>query len=75
MQTVIALPESARMLRRGETFAGVDPWRASFYTLSTKKLCKRESGAYCLPFTKARIEPLFSAVSQAEIVHHGSLTR
>jgi uncharacterized protein YbaR (Trm112 family)/SAM-dependent methyltransferase len=75
MQTAMALPEAARVLREGGKFAAVDPWRAPLYALGTKVLGKREPGVYCRPLTKARVEPLWGAFGKARVVQHGTLTR
>jgi uncharacterized protein YbaR (Trm112 family)/SAM-dependent methyltransferase len=76
MQISMALNESARVLKKGGKFAAVDPWRVPFlYTFGTKLLGKREPDVYCRPLTSERIETMFTAFSQARVVHHGSLTR
>ena len=42
METSIALPECARVLRSGGRFAANDPWRAPLYALGTRLFGKRE---------------------------------
>ena len=74
MQTEIALPEAARVLRKGGRFAAIEPWCAPFYAIGTKIFGKREA-AYCRPLTKARIEPLAKSFRTAHVIQHGTLTR
>jgi len=74
MQTEIALPEAARVLREDGKFAAVEPWHAPLYAIGTKILGKRED-AYCRPLTQARIEPLSKAFRTASVIQHGTLTR
>ena len=75
MQTEVALPEAARVLRPGGKFAAVDPWRAPLYAIGTKVFGKREAGAYCRPLTKTRIRPARDAFVEADVVQHGTIFR
>jgi uncharacterized protein YbaR (Trm112 family)/SAM-dependent methyltransferase len=75
MVTQLALPEAARILVKGGSFAAVDPWRAPLYAIGTRLLGKRETAVYCRPLTPARIAPLRDAFSETKIVQHGTLTR
>ncbi|HEX4413539.1 MAG TPA: class I SAM-dependent methyltransferase [Lacipirellulaceae bacterium] len=75
MTTEVAMPEIARVLKRGGRFACTDPWRAPLYAIGTKVLGKREVNVYCRPLTPARVAPLFSNFKTAEKVQYGTLTR
>ncbi|HEY5530023.1 MAG TPA: methyltransferase domain-containing protein [Thermoleophilia bacterium] len=77
MQTEMALPEAARVLREGGTFAAMDPWRAPLYSLGTKIFGRREpaESVFDRPLTKARVEPVWGAFHKAAVVQHGALTR
>ena len=75
METSIALPECARVLRSGGRFAANDPWRAPLYALGTRLFGKRERDVFCRPLTAARVSPLFDAFDAARVVHHGTFTR
>jgi uncharacterized protein YbaR (Trm112 family)/SAM-dependent methyltransferase len=75
METSLALPECARVLRSGGRFAAVDPWRAPFYAFGTRMFGKREEEVFCRPLTQARVAPLFAAFDEARIVQHGTFTR
>lgn len=74
MQTEMALPEAARVLREGGRFSAVEPWRAPLYALGTKILGKRED-AYCTPLTAKRIEPVREVFQILQIIQHGTITR
>ena len=74
MQTELAFPEAARVLKRGGRFSAVEPWRAPLYAVGTKVLGKRED-AYCTPLTQKRIEPMNKAFSGSTLVQHGTITR
>lgn len=74
MQTELALPEAARVLRDGGRFAAVEPWRAPLYTIGTRLLGKRED-AYCTPLTPKRVEPMKQAFTASRLVQHGTITR
>ena len=75
METSIAFPECARVLRVGGRFAANDPWRAPFYALGTRLFGKREKDVFCRPLTTARVGPLFDAFDAARVVHHGTFAR
>lgn len=75
MQTELALPEAARILRKGGKFAAIDPWRAPLYAIGTKILGKREPSVYCKPLNKKRMIPLYTAFREAQVELHGTLTR
>jgi len=75
METSVALPESARVLRPGGRFAAVDPWRAPFYGIGTRLFGKREVDVHCRPLTKARVDPLFGSFEDARVMHHGTFAR
>jgi SAM-dependent methyltransferase/uncharacterized protein YbaR (Trm112 family) len=75
MVTELAFPEIARILRPGGRFASIEPWRAPLYGIGTRILGKREPDVHCRPMTSARLEPFFSAFDEAQVIHHGSLTR
>lgn len=74
MQTELALPEAARVLRKGGRFAAVEPWRAPLYAIGTKILGKRED-AYCTPLTGARLALLDKSFTWSRRIQHGTLTR
>lgn len=74
MVTDVALPEAARILRKGGRFAAAEPWRAPFYEVGTKLLGKRED-AYCRPLNTERLEPLSRSFSTSSLVGHGTFTR
>ena len=74
-QIMPAVQEASRVLRKGGTFAAVEPWKAAMYTIGTKIFGQRESGACCRPLTETRLAPLFLAFREAKIVHHGATTR
>ena len=74
MQTDLALPEAARVLREGGRFAAVEPWRAPLYAIGTKLLGQRED-AYCRPLTPERIKPLKEAFKKSHVLQHGTITR
>ncbi len=71
----LALTEIERILRKGGRFAAVDPWRTPLHTIGTRILGKRETSVHCRPLTKDRIKPLYRLFRQAQVVHHGTLTR
>lgn len=77
MQTEMALPEAARVLREGGRFAAFDPWRAPLYSIGTKIFGRREPAelVFDRPLTKARLEPVWHAFGKVAVVHHGTLTR
>ena len=72
--TGLAFSECARVLRPGGRFAAVEPWRAPFYGLGTRVFGKREA-VHCRPMDPVRTSPAFDAFVDAEVVHHGALTR
>lgn len=72
--TGMAFSECARVLRPGGRFGAVEPWRAPLYGVGTPVFGKRED-VHCRPMDAARSEPLFGAFHEAEVVHHGALTR
>ena len=74
MQTELAIPEAARVLREGGKFAAVEPWRAPLYAIGTKILGKRED-AYCTPLTAKRVGPMNAAFRNSNTVQHGTITR
>ncbi len=74
MQTELALPEAARVLRKGGRFAAVEPWRAPLYAIGTRIFGKRED-AYCTPLTAERVEPMHEAFTKSRIIQHGTITR
>lgn len=74
MQTDLALPETARVLRHGGRFAAVEPWRAPLYALGTRILGQRED-AYCTPLTAKRVEPMAKQFSTSVFIQHGTITR
>jgi SAM-dependent methyltransferase len=75
MTTELAMPEIARVLKNGGKFSSMDPWRAPLYAIGTKILGKREVNVFCRPLTKARVEPIYSAFSEAKKEQYGTLTR
>ena len=75
MVTELSFPEIARILRPGGRFASIEPWRAPLYGIGTRILGKREPDVHCRPMTSTRSAPLFSAFDEANVIHHGSLTR
>ena len=75
MQTEMALPEIARVLREGGRFSAVDPWRAPLYAIGIRLVGKREPSVHCKPLTKERVAPVWSAFRKARVVQHGTLTR
>jgi SAM-dependent methyltransferase len=75
MTTELAMPEASRVLRRGGRFAAIEPWRAPGYSWGTRIFGKREANPFCRPLESARMAPFFAAFDEAEIVHHGTLTR
>lgn len=77
MVTGVALPEIARVLRRGGRFAAVEPWRAALYGIGMKLVGKREpeTEVGCRPMTPVRLEALGETFRHAEVRHHGALTR
>lgn len=75
MQTELAGPEIARVLRSGGVFASAEPWRSSLYAVGVGLLGKRESGALCTPLTEERLSPIRATFGMAEVTHHGALTR
>lgn len=75
MVTAAAIPEVARVLRKGGKFAATDPWRAPLYGIGTKIFGKREPTVYCRPLTSERVAPVRDAFSAANIAQHGTLTR
>jgi ubiquinone/menaquinone biosynthesis C-methylase UbiE len=74
-KTEYAFAECARVLKPGGKFAAIEPWRALLYGIGTAVLGKREPEVHCTPMTKARAQPLFAAFQDAEVIHHGALTR
>lgn len=74
MQTEMALPEAARVLKQGGRFAAVEPWRAPLFAIGTRILGKRED-VYCLPLTAERVEPMREAFRASHVVQHGTITR
>lgn len=72
--TEMAFSECARVLRPGGRFAAVEPWRAPFYDVGTRVFGKREA-VHCRPMDPVRTRPLFDAFEEAEVVHHGALSR
>jgi SAM-dependent methyltransferase/uncharacterized protein YbaR (Trm112 family) len=72
--TRLSLPEAARVLRPGGTFAAVEPWRGPGYGWGTRLLGKREP-VQCRPLTDARVAPLHEAFSEPRVIHHGAVTR
>ncbi len=74
MQTELALPEAARVLRTGGKFAAVEPWRAPLYAIGTKMLGQRED-AYCTPLTAKRVGPMQDAFRNSKLIQHGTITR
>lgn len=75
MDTALAFPEAARVLRPGGRFAAIEPWRAPLYTLGTRVFGKREANAYCRPLTPERVAPLGGAFARWRLGRHGALTR
>jgi uncharacterized protein YbaR (Trm112 family)/SAM-dependent methyltransferase len=75
MQTDLALPEAARVLKSGGRFAANDPWRTPFYAIGTRIFGKREEGVYCQPLTKSRLAVLPVAFPTARYIQHGSIFR
>jgi uncharacterized protein YbaR (Trm112 family) len=75
MQTDLALPEAARVLKTGGRFAANDPWRTPFYAIGTRIFGKREEGVYCQPLTKGRLAVLPAAFPTARYIQHGSIFR
>lgn len=74
METTLALPEIARILREGGKFCAIDPWHTPLYSLGKCIFGQRES-AHCHPLVKKRIEPLSKVFSNFKIIHHGALLR
>jgi len=72
--TSLSLPECARVLADGGRFAAVEPWRSAGYSLGTTLLGKREPVG-CRPLDRERTAPLFAAFDDANVIHHGALTR
>jgi uncharacterized protein YbaR (Trm112 family)/SAM-dependent methyltransferase len=83
MDTAIALPEAARVLKPGGRYSATEPWRAPLYGVGTKMLGQREAkvfgrrdhGVYCRPLTVERITPLQRTFRVSRVVQHGTLTR
>jgi SAM-dependent methyltransferase len=83
MDTAIALPEAARVLKPGGRYGAVEPWRAPLYGVGTKILGQREAklfgrrnhGVYCRPLTSERIGTLERTFRTSRVVQHGTLTR
>lgn len=76
METPLAFPECARVLRSGGRFAANEPWRAPLYAVGTRLFGQREKGdVFCRPLTTARVDPLFGAFDAARVVHHGTFAR
>ncbi len=74
MQTGLAFPEAARILRDGGKFAAAEPWQAPLYSIGTRILGKRED-AYCKPLTAERIATLSIAFPKNRTIQHGTLSR
>lgn len=72
--TSIALPEVARILKKGGRFAAVEPWRAPLYEMGTKFFGKRED-AYCRPIDADRLSPIERSFSSISVIQHGTITR
>jgi len=75
MQTQLALPDAARVLKKGGRFAANDPWRTPFYAIGTRIFGKREKGVFCQPLTQNRLSALASAFHTSCYIQHGSLFR
>jgi SAM-dependent methyltransferase len=75
MNTALALPELARVLRAGGRFAACEPWRAPLYGIGTRIFGKVEPNIRCEVFTAPRLRPLFQAFPGARVEHHGALMR
>ncbi len=74
-ETEKAFPEIFRIMADGGKFSAIEPWRAPFYSLGIKVFGKRETEVHCKPLTAERLAPLVSSFSNAQRIHHGSITR
>lgn len=74
MVTDLAMDEASRVLKQGGRFAAVDPWKTPFHDVGTKLFGKREA-VHCRPLTTQRVAPMFEAFNEAEVVHHGAVSR
>ncbi len=75
MDTELAMPEAKRVLSSGGVFSAVEPFRAPLYGIGTRVMGKRETEVHCIPLDEARIGPFLEAFDDAQVVHHGALTR
>jgi SAM-dependent methyltransferase/uncharacterized protein YbaR (Trm112 family) len=83
MDTAIALPEAARVLKPSGRYSAIEPWRAPLYSVGITILGQREAkvfgrrnhGVYCRPLTADRVAPLQRAFRISRVVQHGTLTR
>jgi SAM-dependent methyltransferase/uncharacterized protein YbaR (Trm112 family) len=75
MVTTLALPEIKRILKPGGRFSAIEPWRAPLYRIGTAIFGKREVDVHCKPLTKLRVQPMFEAFPEGQLVHHGTVTR
>ena len=71
----LALRESHRVLRPGGRFAAVEPWRGPLYGFGTRLFGKRDRNVRCEVLTASRIEPHLGTFANANVVHHGAITR
>jgi SAM-dependent methyltransferase len=75
MVTELASTELRRILTEGGRFAAVEPWRGPLYRWGIKVFGKREKGVKCQPMTAARAQPFLDVFDQAEVIHHGAISR
>lgn len=75
METGIAMPEVARVLKPGGTMSAAEPMRAPLYAAGIKVFGQRESGASCRPLTEQRLGPFHAAFAESVVTRHGALTR
>jgi uncharacterized protein YbaR (Trm112 family)/SAM-dependent methyltransferase len=70
-----AMPELRRILTNKGKLVAVDPWKAPFYTIGTTIFGQREKEVKCKPLDSTRLSPFFASFEEAEVVHHGALSR
>jgi SAM-dependent methyltransferase len=73
MDTLLALPECARVLKPQGRFAAADPWSTSLYEIGIKLFGKREKNVHCRPLTPERITPLYNNFNSVNLKHHGGI--
>jgi uncharacterized protein YbaR (Trm112 family) len=75
MSTEQAFAEISRVLRPGGKFAAIEPWRAPLYSVGTRIFGKREVEVHCRPMTAVRANPMWNVFGEAEVRHHGAISR